>query len=254
MGYLTSWSAHATYLKQHPGEVDILIKFRELFMQALGSADDSKTIILAWPIFMILARMRSWNREYVKTERVMCSSCLNLCRVQCHVMLLKHWPRENLRVSCIRSLAGDSVYRLLHWWDVQSDGLCKSSRSHFTPSLQNMQICGTYIYQSSIVGVLGPGPNPNLRARRILLRLNQIIPSEHRLDYSTGGGCRRKPCPSPRHNAYCTQRQCCLLSRICLLRAHNNPTEAYICINLQRCSITLQHIPWYVNGVQEHVW
>lgn len=59
MGYFTSWSAYATYRKQRADEPDILLQFRELLMNALGETDDSKTITVVWPIFMILARRRS---------------------------------------------------------------------------------------------------------------------------------------------------------------------------------------------------
>jgi hypothetical protein len=55
-GYLQSWSAHATYLREHPDRPDPIIKFKADFMRVRGFSDDSQTFSMEWPLFVILAK------------------------------------------------------------------------------------------------------------------------------------------------------------------------------------------------------
>ena len=56
VGYLTSWSAHATYVQKHPDRPDPLIQFREDYMRAFGFHSDDDTARVTWPLFVILAK------------------------------------------------------------------------------------------------------------------------------------------------------------------------------------------------------
>ena len=55
-GYLKSWSAHATYCREHPDRPDPIINFKADFKQAMGLREDSQTFTMEWPLFLILAK------------------------------------------------------------------------------------------------------------------------------------------------------------------------------------------------------
>ncbi|KAK9905464.1 hypothetical protein WJX75_000358 [Coccomyxa subellipsoidea] len=56
IGYLSSWSAYATYREQHPDLPDPLIKFKEAYKAAYGFTSDGEKATLFWPLFVILAK------------------------------------------------------------------------------------------------------------------------------------------------------------------------------------------------------
>lgn len=61
LGYLASWSAHATHRQRHPDAPDPLLPFRAALLEATGlgeeGADSPEPVLrLEWPIFMMLAR------------------------------------------------------------------------------------------------------------------------------------------------------------------------------------------------------
>ena len=60
LGYMSSWSAHSTYRRQHPELPDPLVAFGRQLQQVLGIADaDAEregTLRLAWPVFLFLAK------------------------------------------------------------------------------------------------------------------------------------------------------------------------------------------------------
>ncbi|KAF8058108.1 methyltransferase [Scenedesmus sp. PABB004] len=58
VGYLRSWSAHATFLQRHPEQPDPLIAVRQQLMDALGASDASATLTVVLPITLILAKER----------------------------------------------------------------------------------------------------------------------------------------------------------------------------------------------------
>ena len=58
MGYLSTWSAHATYRREHPDRPDPLVKFRAELKEALSLSDDSQPVAIAWPAFIVLARAK----------------------------------------------------------------------------------------------------------------------------------------------------------------------------------------------------
>lgn len=58
MGYLSTWSGHATFRKRHPEREDPLIGFKQKLLEAFGTEDDKLNLTLIWPIFLILGRAR----------------------------------------------------------------------------------------------------------------------------------------------------------------------------------------------------
>jgi len=56
IGYLSSWSAYATYREQHPDLPDPLEKFKESYKAAFHFTSDEEKATLTWPLFVILAK------------------------------------------------------------------------------------------------------------------------------------------------------------------------------------------------------
>lgn len=56
IGYLSSWSAYATYREQHPDLPDPLIKFKEAYKAASGFTSDEGKATVYWPLFVVLAK------------------------------------------------------------------------------------------------------------------------------------------------------------------------------------------------------
>ncbi|EIE23506.1 S-adenosyl-L-methionine-dependent methyltransferase [Coccomyxa subellipsoidea C-169] len=56
IGYLSSWSAYATYREQHPDLPDPLIKFKGAYKAAFGFTSDEDKATVYWPLFVVLAK------------------------------------------------------------------------------------------------------------------------------------------------------------------------------------------------------
>jgi len=56
VGYLTSWSAHSTYVQRHPDRPDPLEQFRKDYKKAFGFTSDDEKARVTWPLFVILAK------------------------------------------------------------------------------------------------------------------------------------------------------------------------------------------------------
>ena len=56
VGYLTSWSAHSTYVQRHPDRPDPLEQFRKDYKKAFGFTSDDEMARVTWPLFVILAK------------------------------------------------------------------------------------------------------------------------------------------------------------------------------------------------------
>ncbi len=61
MGYLSTWSAHEMYRREHPDLPDPLVKFRAELKQAV----DSDRIAIAWPAFLVLPGLNDGDRSMV---------------------------------------------------------------------------------------------------------------------------------------------------------------------------------------------
>lgn len=58
IGYLSSWSAYATYRQKHPDREDPLTSFKKELEAALPQGKEGQEFLVEWPIFMLLAKRR----------------------------------------------------------------------------------------------------------------------------------------------------------------------------------------------------
>jgi hypothetical protein len=56
IGYISSWSAYATYREQHPDGPDPLVQFKQNYMAACNFTADDEESEVFWPLFIILAK------------------------------------------------------------------------------------------------------------------------------------------------------------------------------------------------------
>lgn len=56
IGYLRSWSAYQTYLKKHPDRADPIDEWMPRLREALQVKDDTESVLIEWPLFLILSR------------------------------------------------------------------------------------------------------------------------------------------------------------------------------------------------------
>ena len=56
VGYVSSWSAYATYVQKHPDRPDPLVQFREDYMKVFGFTSNDEKAKVTSPLFVILAK------------------------------------------------------------------------------------------------------------------------------------------------------------------------------------------------------
>ena len=59
VGYLRTWSSYNSFKKQHPSSPDPMDIFEQEVLQAYRTTDTNHSIVVSFPIFLILAKRPS---------------------------------------------------------------------------------------------------------------------------------------------------------------------------------------------------